>query len=269
MKTDLVPASHVTEDDCCAEREDHFTCGEASREIDAVAAIQRLLLPHRLPEVPRLDLAVSYRPAKLASGDYYDFLKLPNGRWGFFIADVSGHGAAAAVVAAVVHATVRAYGNPESPADLLAFVNERLVAERPDWRGLFVTAFYAVFDPATSAITYSSAGHPPPRLYSAGRASSLDGTVGLPLAVNAGAAYETATTAVATDDTLVLYTDGVTEARNPLSNELFGRDRLDDAVLQADEEPNEVVAKVMSGVKAFAGGGTPADDQTLIVARFR
>lgn len=107
MKVDMAPAAQTVQRDCCVERKDDFTCGEAGREIAAVAAVQRLLLPNRLPQVPGLDLAVSYRPARHASGDYYDFLRLPSGKWGFFIADVSGHGAAAAVVTAAVHASHR------------------------------------------------------------------------------------------------------------------------------------------------------------------
>jgi sigma-B regulation protein RsbU (phosphoserine phosphatase) len=269
MRAELAPASRPAQRACCVKKPANFTCDDADRELEAVAAVQRLLLPNRLPEVPGLDVAVSYRPARQASGDHYDFLRLPDGRWGFFIADVSGHGAAAAVVAAAVHATVRAFPNPESPADLLAFVNERLVAERPDWLGLFVTAFYAVLDPVSGVLTYSTAGHPPPRLYSPERpgARALDDVEGLPLGIEAGMVFDAATTTVTTGDLLVLYTDGVTEARDG-SGEWFGVRQLDAAVQRAEADAGQVIASVTDELKLIEGGSGRADDQTLVVARF-
>jgi sigma-B regulation protein RsbU (phosphoserine phosphatase) len=152
--------------DCDPLRRIDFTCEEAGRELESVAAAQRMLLPARLPEAPGLDLAVAYRPARQAGGDLYDFLPLPGGGLGVFVADVTGHGAAAALLAAVVHGMVRACPHAGSPADLLAFINDWLTVGERDWHGRFVTAFYGVYDPATRTLTYANAGHPTPRLLS-------------------------------------------------------------------------------------------------------
>jgi serine phosphatase RsbU (regulator of sigma subunit) len=116
MKSEMVPATSVkslSAHECVLKRRLGTSCDEAGRELEAVAAAQQLLLPAELPHVPGLDLAVSYRPARQAGGDFYDFLPLTDGRWGLFIADVSGHGAAAAIVTAVVHATLRGAASTE------------------------------------------------------------------------------------------------------------------------------------------------------------
>src|SRR5437762_9568545 len=155
-------------------------------ELKGLADIQRSLLPKELPRIPNLSLAAHYQTSRRAGGDYYDFFPLPDGRWGILIADVSGHGTAAAVLMAVTHSIAHTYpGAPTPPGELLGHVN-RVLAERYTANsGAFVTAFYAVYDPATRAITYSSAGHPPPRLKRCadGSLALLDGQHGLPLGI--------------------------------------------------------------------------------------
>ena len=101
---------------------------EIDRELKAVAAIQRSLLPARLPQIPSLKLAAHYETARRAGGDYYDFIPLPGGQLGILIADVSGHGTPAAVMMAVMHSIVHNYpGDPLPPSQLLAFLNQKLV----------------------------------------------------------------------------------------------------------------------------------------------
>ena len=257
--------------DCDRLRRIDFTCEEAGRELTSVAAAQRMLLPERLPEVPGLDLAVAYRPARQAGGDFYDFIPLPGGRLGVFVADVTGHGAAAALLAAVVHGMVRACPHAGSPADLLAFVKDRLTAGDRDWRGRFVTAFYGVYDPATRTLTYANAGHPTPRLLLGGDAESgsLDATGGLPLGIEPGLRFADGTAPLRPGDVLVLYTDGVTEAHDPDDEEWFGTGRLDEAVRRASNVADAVVSRIVESVKAFEGGHAPADDQTVVVAQLR
>ena len=244
--------------DCHPLRRIDFTCEEAGRELESVAAAQRMLLPARLPEVPGVDLAVAYRPARQAGGDLYDFIPLPGGRLGLFIADVTGHGAAAALLAAVVHGMVRACPHAGSPADLLAFVNDRLTAGDRDWRGRFVTAFYGVYDPATRTLTYANAGHPSPLLLSGGDAQSrpLDATGGLPLGIEPDLPFATGTASLRPGDVLVLYTDGVTEARDPDDEEWFGVGRLEDAVCRGRATADTVASRIVESVKA-SRAGTP------------
>ena len=131
-------------------------------------------------------LAAHYQTSHRAGGDYYDFFPLPGGRWGILIADVSGHGTAAAVLMAVTHSIAHTYpGPPTPPGELLKHVNQVLAERYTANTGAFVTAFYAVYDPATRTIAHSSAGHPPPRLKRCadGSLTLLDGQHGLPLGI--------------------------------------------------------------------------------------
>ncbi len=135
------------------------------RELKVVADIQRSLLPQVLPRIPNLELAAYYRTSRWAGGDYYDFFPLPDGRWGILIADVSGHGTPAAVMMAITHSLAHSLPGPaDPPAELLGYVNRKLSDHYTASNEVFVTAFYGVFDPTRRTLTYSSAGHNPPRL---------------------------------------------------------------------------------------------------------
>ena len=126
-------------------------------ELKTVGQIQRSLLPESLPVIPGFELAAYYHTSARAGGDYYDFFPLDNGGWGLFIADVSGHGTPAAVLMAITHAIAHAQpGTHTPPALLLGYLNDRL-ARAYTRGGTFVTAFYAVLDPATRALTYARA----------------------------------------------------------------------------------------------------------------
>ncbi len=243
------------------------TCEDAGRELEAIAAMQRLLLPAYLPELPGIDLSVFYRPARLSGGDYYDFLPLDGGRVGIFIADVSGHGAAAAMVVAILHATIRGFANVGAPAELLAYVNRRLATDHPAWQGQFVTAFYGILDPAAGTLTYSNAGHPLPRVASTTQpVRAVEGGHGIPLGIDPSAPYELAEIGLAAGDSLVLYTDGLIEARNALGD-WFGLQRLDAALHASGADASTTTSGARRDLQAFSGNGAPADDQTLLVAR--
>lgn len=270
MRAEVVTASSPRSNsrhECALVRRLQTSCDEAGRELEAVAAAQRLLLPAQIPAVPGLELAVSYRPASQAGGDYYDFLQLPGGRWGLFIADVSGHGAAAAIVAAVVHATLRGCSEADDPSKLLSYVNGRLRGSREEWSGSFVTAFYAVFDPARREVTYASAGHPPARLLSGsdGRVRPLAGSRGFPLGIVTDDAFVTATETVRAGDVLVLYTDGISEARSA-TDDWFGVEGLDEALVANSGSAEGLTSAIVRSLTRFSGGRRPADDQTMLVA---
>lgn len=273
MRAELTPASRNASSGlhaCVLERRLDTSCDEAGRELEAVAAAQRLLLPNDVPTVPGLELAVSYRPARQAGGDYYDFLALPDGRWGLFVADVSGHGAAAAIVAAVVHATLHGSPDRSDPAVLLTYLNGRLRGSREEWSGSFVTAFYAVYDPSRRSIAYASAGHPPARLFSHadGAVRALDGSRGLPLGIVTDDTFVTATVSAGAGDVLVLYTDGITEARDA-DGEWFGLGRLDDSIIRGDGSAPATLTALAAKLELFGNGRRRADDQTVVVAAVR
>lgn len=239
---------------------------QVDRELRTVAEIQRSLLPTTLPRIPTLDIAAHYQTSTRAGGDYYDFFELPDGKWGILIADVSGHGTPAAVIMAVTHSIAHMFGEPPSPPSrLMTFVNHHLTARYTNGSGTFVTAFYGIYDPADGSLEYSSAGHPPGRILRCGAVRSLDGKPSLPLGIDQDERFDDFTARLVPGDALVLYTDGITEARDP-RGEMFGEDRLDHATVCRDSAAH-MVDSVLAELDRFRAGRLLADDRTLLVLR--
>ncbi|AMV40730.1 PP2C family protein-serine/threonine phosphatase [Planctomyces sp. SH-PL62] len=239
------------------------------RELRVVADIQRSLLPKKLPAIPGVELATFYRTSQWAGGDYYDFFPLPDGRWGFMIADVSGHGTPAAVMMAILHSLVHGHpGNPDPPAALLKHVNDRLTASYTADNEVFVTAFYGIYDPATRKFTYACAGHNPPRIRrcSEGTVLSLEDVGGPPLGLFPDLAFDESSVTLVPGDVLVLYTDGVTEAMNARGDQ-FTLERLDAILGRCSLPAKQMVDAILDAVDAFTGPIDPYDDQTLVVAK--
>ncbi|MEO1535710.1 MAG: PP2C family protein-serine/threonine phosphatase [Planctomycetota bacterium] len=240
------------------------------RELQTVAEIQRSLLPAQLPDIDRLDIAAHYETSERAGGDYYDVFPLANGRWGFLIADVCGHGTPAAVLMAITHAL--AHTAPDecmSPGNLLAYVNDRLSKRYTD-NGTFVTAFYGVFDPADLSFVYASAGHNPPRVKrcSDGSMFVLNQAQSLPLGIMEGVEFPEARAELIPGDQVVLYTDGITEAFND-DDELYDVRRLDDVLANCGIDARALIASVLDSVEAFTNGRPADDDRTLVVLKVR
>lgn len=239
------------------------------RELRVVADIQRSLLPKKLPKIPGLEMATFYRTSQWAGGDYYDFFELPGGRWGFLIADVSGHGTPAAVMMAILHSLTHGHpGAPDPPSALLQHVNQRLASTYTIENDVFVTAFYGIYDPIKREFSYSRAGHNPPRLRkcSQGRVLAIEDVGGPPLGLFEDMKYTQATIPLHRGDVLVLYTDGVTEAMNGLG-EQFSLDRLDEILSRCSLPAQEMADAIVEGVDGFSNGLDPHDDQTLVVAK--
>jgi sigma-B regulation protein RsbU (phosphoserine phosphatase) len=242
------------------------------KELQTVGQIQRSLLPERLPDIPGFEVAAYYRTSARAGGDYYDFFPLADGRWGLFIADVSGHGTPAAVLMAITHAVAHAHpGRHTPPSELLTYLNDRL-ARSYTRNGTFITAFYAVLDPRACSLTYAAAGHNPPRLVRGDRVLALDRTGSLPLGIEEGQPYGEAKVHVERGDLLLLYTDGITEAAGPKQDDgprdLFGVHRLDRLLVDCGAaSAARCVERVRGEVEAFCGNNPPTDDQTLIAIR--
>jgi sigma-B regulation protein RsbU (phosphoserine phosphatase) len=237
-------------------------------ELKMVADIQRSLLPATLPTIPTLDLAAHYQTSRHAGGDYYDFFPLPGGLWGILIADVSGHGAGAAVLMAIMHTIAHDYPGPPTPAgQLLEFVNRKLATRYTAESGTFVTAFYGIYYPSNRTLRYASAGHNPPRLKRCGDGSigSLDATAQLPLGILEDEKYEDATIELRPGDQVLFYTDGITEAQTD-AGEQFGMERLDQ-VLGRCRGAAAIIDDVLNAVERFTGGRPADDDRTLLVAR--
>ncbi|MEA5556278.1 PP2C family protein-serine/threonine phosphatase [Nodularia spumigena] len=242
------------------------------RELQVVAQIQRSLLPASLPEIPGFEIDTFYQTSSKAGGDYYDFFPLHDGGWGIFIADVSGHGTPAAVLMAITHAIAHTRpGSPTPPGELLAHLNHHL-AKSYTASGSFVTAFYATLDTRTRELTYATAGHNPPRLLRGDRIIALDDGGGLPLGILTEQTYTDARIAIAPGDSLVLYTDGITEAMAPESvsgtRELFGVERLDEIIRSArGRDMATLVRQIRDATTAHTRRTPPTDDQTLVAIR--
>lgn len=239
-------------------------------ELERVAEIQRSLLPSELPEISNMLLAAHYQTSQRAGGDYYDFFPLKNDKWGILIADVSGHGTPAAVMMAVLHSIAHSYTHEDDRHawKFLEYLNRKLCAKYTGESGTFVTAFYAIYDPHTRRLTYSSAGHNPPRLRHCGSntVDILDRAQSLPLGVVEHAEFHDARLILTPNDRIIFYTDGIVEAANH-NGELFGDKRLDAVLSECRQLPQEIIEDLLERVKTFTGGLPALDDRTILSAR--
>ena len=238
-------------------------------ELRTIADIQKSLLPGSTPRVPGLDVAVHYQTAKRAGGDYYDFFPLPGDRLGVLLADASGHGAPAAVLMAIAHSIAHSQPEPpERPGQLLTHLNAHLTRRYTRQTGNFMTAFYAVFDPAAGTLSYASAGHNPPRLLRAsdGTRVALNRAQRLPLGIKPDEVYAEQVVPLQAGDGVVFFTDGVIEAVNP-DGEVFGPDRIDAALASYPPTAEQLIQTILRELTAFTAGAPVADDRTLVVVK--
>ncbi len=245
---------------------------KAEYELSIAREVQRQLLPAESPTIMGYDVAAFYQGAKAVSGDYFDFIPLGNGVWGFIIADVSGKGIPGSMVMAVTRTIVRLVANKyqKRAADTLKETN-RLIAKQIK-RGMFVTAFYAILDENTSTVTYASAGHNPMVIVrGATGAYELASAKGIALGFNEGPIFDKtiqeATTVLAPGDTMILYTDGFPEAMNA-ANEEYGEEKFYQAC--ADGGRLDVRSNIANLVKEIAnhrGEAEQSDDLTIIAIR--
>ena len=237
---------------------------QMSAELDLARAMQVAILPSRFPAAVGCDGAARMLPATTMGGDFYDFIELPGGCIGLVMADVSGKGVPAAFFMAVARTNLNALAATASgPADCLQRTNDVLLTQNP--MDLFVTVFYAVFDPATGALTYSNGGHNPPLIRRAnGTVEMLTAAAGLVLGMFP-ATYEQDSAQLQPGDTLVLYTDGVTEAFN-VDAQMYEEARLVERV-RADGggSAKTLVASIFDGVIGFSGAAPQSDDITVAV----
>ena len=236
---------------------------DEEREIAEALKIQRRLLPQRVPTVEGWDIAASWQPASGVGGDCFDTLTFGDSRVGITIADVVGKGIPAALLMSNLQAAVRAFASEAvQPQELCAQVNRILCGNIAE--GRFISFFYCVLDAVAGTVTYTNAGHYLPMLVRVNGDVERLGEGGPVLGVLAGASYEQSCTPIGAGDRLVLFTDGITEARNGDDDE-FGESRLQDAIVQhRDCSAPALQARVAEAVSAFAGGPLQ-DDATLIV----
>lgn len=235
------------------------------KDLQFAHTIQQSFLPQTPPEAPGLEVSARYLPALEVGGDFYDFIRLPDGRLGVVAGDVSGKGIPAALFMARFTSDFRFLAaGLDDPAEVLARANE-LVRERSR-QGLFVTLAYAVLDGRTGEVCMANAGHLAPilRAREAGRVRSLEGG-GVPLGILPGAAYATQQVALEPGACLVFITDGLVEAKGE-EGERYGFARLSSAVAEGPSSAREVQERVMTDVVRFVGFNLQHDDLTLVCA---
>lgn len=236
------------------------------REMELAASIQKTILPETLPEVPGLLLAGGNRPTKQVGGDYYDVYPLPGGLTALCVADVSGKGVPAALLVSTVHACLHLLVptlSGDLPA-LVARVNKHLVGFSSTRK--FATLFVAVFDPASGLLRYVNAGHNPGLWIGASGASLLP-SGGVPVGMLPAAIHREDAVTLGKGDTLLLYSDGITEALNRADEE-FGMERLTQLALDGRREPPAELSRCIFGaVSDFTAGVAQYDDQTVLIAR--
>ena len=238
------------------------------REARAVGQLQRDLLPQQLPLARGFVWEIHYATSTRAGGDYYDAFPLPDGRLGIIVADATGHGAPAAVLMAMAKALLGA--EPESlfpPSRVFTRLNLQLGRMLP--AGWFLTACYVIVDPEDGHMEYALAGHESPVIVRAptGAAEQLPNCGGLPLGPFPDHRYETAVAVLEPGDTLVLFTDGVTETMSP-DHELFGIERLQDTLKgTATATLEDVKLRLLATLDAYAVGAPIADDTTILMLR--
>jgi phosphoserine phosphatase RsbU/P len=242
---------------------DHVTM---KRDIEIAREIQRWLVPRVPPDVPGVDIAFATRPANTVAGDYYDAFRRPgDGPLLIAVADVSGKSVPAAMLMANFQASLRALaGAPSTLSELVTDLNRLACGNNLNGRR-FTTAFLAELNPTSGVLSYLSAGHNPPVLL------RLDGTVdrlkseSIPLGIEVSEKYKAGTTILQPNELLVIYTDGVTEARNE-RGEQFGESRLL-ALLQPriEERASATLTGIMKNLDDFVGAADQHDDITCLV----
>jgi serine phosphatase RsbU (regulator of sigma subunit) len=249
------------------------------QELALAWQIQRSFLPDHLPDIPGWQLAATLEPARETSGDFYDVIPLPKGKWGIVIADVADKGMAAALYMALSRTLIRTYAAEYgTQAELvLGAANRRMMVDTH--ADLFVTVFYGILDPVAGTLTYSNAGHNPPYLLGSRDSDSLRslGRTGMALGVVEDVVWERKAVQIAPGDVLVLYTDGVTDAQNA-HEVFFGEERLLELVrASAATLANRDLSKgqgfsaqsvqeaLTMGIHGFVSDAPQFDDITLMI----
>jgi len=237
-----------------------------AKDMQQAALIQNSLLPGKAPVVAGLDMAGKTTACRTVGGDYYDFLKFPDGRVGLLVGDVAGKGMPASLLMSSLHARVHVlFEDGDDLAQKVTRLNKSTCQNCPDNR--FITFFMTVADPATGELVYANAGHNPPLMVrSAGGFETLGGG-GMILGILPKAVYSEARATMQPGDVLVLFTDGVTEAPDP-SGEEFGEARLAELVSSMRDRPAaEIVEAIHVAVAEYTQGAPAADDITVVAVR--
>ncbi len=239
-------------------------------ELEIAREVQNQLFPRDTPSAKTLRLYGMCKPARMVSGDYYDFMTLSGSELAFAIGDVAGKGISAALLMATIQSTMRTQLNTAnlsphlSAAGLVSQLNRQLYANTAPEK--YATFYFALYDEANSTLTYTNAGHLPPLLVRDGVVTDMQPT-GTVVGAFPFAKYEQRIVILEPGDILVGYTDGIVEPENSYG-EMFGENRLKDLILRNTRaDSQEIIAKTMEAVTQWTGSSELQDDMTMVLAR--
>lgn len=236
------------------------------KELEEARAIQQSLLPRTLPKDSRMELAVSYQPLDEVGGDWYFAESNSSGAISMQIADVSGHGLSAAFIGSMAKLAMTAAAK-EAPHELLGEMNRLLAPQIPS--GRFVTMGSCLYDPKNGKIQWARAGHPPALLFrrKSGKVFKLLGE-GFAVGFFEDSSYSVVEDELQVGDLLLMFTDGVTEARD-LSGEAFGMERLAAALSSTQPESSsaDMLRGILDAFDTFRGERLIRDDVTVILLK--
>jgi len=247
------------------------TLQRIAREMEAAAEIQRAFLPKgdlSGPFADKFDIFAIMKPARAVGGDFYDYFQIDDTRIGVAVGDVSGKGVPAALFMSVSRTVLRTVAfEHEEPGVVLSKVNAILA--RDNTEGMFVTIFYVVLDLATGVLKFSSGGHDDAVLLAASGSRERLGYMGPAIGLIDMAEYPTASRTLATDDAILLLTDGITEAFD-MDGRVFGGDRvLEVLAAQTHANATDIVQALTGAVARFSAGTEQSDDITCVALRFK
>ena len=252
-------------------QKEHHQLESLKNDLTVARDIQQYILPRMFPPFPedsdKMDIYASMEAAKDIGGDFYDFFRIDDDRIALVIADVCGKGIPAALFMAVSRTIIRSKGMQGcSAAECLAESNRLLAAYSIDC--MFLTVFYAIYNIRTGSVSYCNTGHNPPHLLHAnGNVSELPVSKNTIVGVFDGMEYQEDTLQLEQGDTLVMFTDGVTEAMDTAYKE-FGDERLDSILRQqSGANSQQIIEAVKAGIKAFVGEAEQSDDITMLVVK--
>ena len=236
-------------------------------ELHIAEKIQQSFLPESAPVILGIDIAAMTNPARVVGGDFYDFIPISENKWGIVIADVSGKGVPAALFVALSRAIIRSnaslFGMPDM---MIKNANSRIIELSKS--NMFETLFYAVLDANNMTFNYANAGHNPPFIW-----STSDGEMTLfkaqtfPIGIKQDMQIDTKTQSIRKGDTIMFYTDGVTEAMNERHEE-YGTERLTKILRQNIARPSSgIIERIKEDIKLFVGNAEQHDDMTMVVVK--
>lgn len=252
--------------------QEHSQLESLKNDLAIAGEIQHAILPNHFPPFTELaemvDICASMTPAKEVGGDFYDLFQIDHELFGFVIADVSGKGVPAALFMAVSRTLLRAAGlSGVSSAECVSYVNKLLCKESLE--AMFVTGIYGIYNSHTGTIDYTNAGHTPPYLLKEnGEVEAVPVETNFVMGVFDDLTYQSGEIRMSPNDTLILYTDGVTEAFDSQGRQ-FGSKRLETVLreLTGERSASHLLKDITDQVSAFSQGRPQSDDITLMIIK--